>query len=50
MLAFRDASTRRILPEILPSVRFLAVLHPESRILPIAGQEELCAESVLPIS
>jgi hypothetical protein len=29
MLAFRDASTRRILSEILPSVRLLTVLHPE---------------------
>jgi hypothetical protein len=47
MLALQDASTRQISPEILPSVCLLAVLHPESRILPIAGQEVLCAESVL---
>jgi len=46
MLALRDASIRRIPPEILPPFRLLAVLHPGSRILPIAGQEELCAESV----
>jgi hypothetical protein len=29
MLALQDASTRRTPPEILPSVRLLAVLHPE---------------------
>jgi len=43
MLALRDASTRRIPPEILPSVRFLAVPNLGSRTLPVAGQEELCA-------
>ena len=49
MLALQDIPNRHIPPEILLFARLLAVLRPESRILPLAGQEEPCPVSVLPI-